>query len=123
MQLQQRILVSARSNSTSEKFVSCRDRGEASAFLDALAELPRFADSLLLRGVEYALRNEIYDAGDLLYRWTRSDAELGETVYTLEPDEKLVHTQYNYPVFAFDCASGPAGYEERTQALLRVLEM
>ena len=117
------VLVSARRSSTLEQFVCCRDQAETSAFLDALAALPGFADSLLLRGIERALRNEIYDAGDLFYRWTRSDAELGEKVYTLEPDDKLIHTQYNYPVFALDCASGPAGNEERTQALLRMLEM
>ena len=67
------ILVSIGREPESDAFIFCRTQNEAAAFVDELATVPRFAESLLLRGIERALQQEIYDAGDLLYRWTQSD--------------------------------------------------
>ena len=78
------ILVSAGGGSAADTFISCRDQGEAPAFVDKLPAVPSFAESLLLRGIERALQQEIYDAGDLLYRWTRAEGGIGETVHILQ---------------------------------------
>jgi hypothetical protein len=91
-------------------------------FLDAIGRTPRFGESLLVRGIECALRREIYDAGDLLFRWTSTDDGIAETIHICEPDGKHINALYNYPVFAFDCASAPRGIEQRTLALLDLLE-
>jgi tetratricopeptide (TPR) repeat protein len=112
------ILVGLGQNSTADRFIACTTQNDAPAFVHRLAALPRFADSLLLRGIERALQQEIYDAGDLLYRWTRGDGALAETVQVLKAD---VQGRYNYPVFAFDAGSAPSG-QERADALLAMLE-
>jgi hypothetical protein len=91
-------------------------------FLDAIGRTPRFGESLLVRGIERALRREIYDAGDLLFRWTSADGGIAETIHICKPDGKRIEALYNYPVFAFDCASAPCGNEQRTRALLDLLE-
>jgi hypothetical protein len=36
---------------------------------------------MLIRGIEPALQQEIYDAGDLLYRWTRTEGSVAESVF------------------------------------------
>jgi hypothetical protein len=116
------ILVGIGHKSGSERFVFCRTQNEAGAFVGELATVPHFAESLLLRGIERALQQEIYDAGDLLYRWIRSEGGIAETAYICRADGKLVHALYNYPVFAFDCEDAPSGSEQRTQVLLDMLE-
>ena len=104
-------------------FVSCRTQNEAAGFVAELAALPRFAESLLLRGIERALQQEIYEAGDLFYRWTRSDGAVAETAHICRPDRQARRTpMYNYPVFVFDGANAPSGREGRTQTLLGILE-
>jgi hypothetical protein len=116
------ILVNIGHKPESDRFIFCRTQNEAAAFVDELATVPRFAESMLLRGIERALQQEIYDAGDLLYRWTRSDGGVAETVLICPTVERLICAPYNYPAFAFDCADAPSGIEERTQALLEMLE-
>jgi hypothetical protein len=116
------ILVSVGHEPESDKFIFCRTQNESAAFVDELATVPRFAESMLLRGIERALQQEIYDAGDLLYRWTKSDGGVAETVHICPTVEKLICAPYDYPAFAFDCADAPSGIEERTQALLDMLE-
>jgi MoaA/NifB/PqqE/SkfB family radical SAM enzyme len=116
------ILVNIGQKPESESFIFCRTQNEAAAFVGELATVPRFAESMLLRGIERALQQEIYDAGDLLYRWTRSDGGLAEAVYFCPTVKNLIRPPYNYPAFAFDCENAPSGTEERTQALLDMLE-
>ncbi len=116
------ILVSIGREPESDRFIFCRTQNEAAAFVDEMATVPRFAESMLLRGIERALQQEIYDAGDLLYRWTKSDGEVAETVHICPTVEKLICAPYDYPAFAFDCADAPSGIEERTQVLLDMLE-
>jgi hypothetical protein len=105
-----------------DRFILCRTQNEAGAFVGELAAIPHFAESLLLRGIERALQQEIYTASDLLYRWTRSGGGVAETAQICRPDEKLVHSGYNYPVFAFDCANAPTESEQRILTLLNMLE-
>jgi hypothetical protein len=116
------ILVSIGHEPKSDRFIFCRTQNEAAAFVDEMATVPRFAESMLLRGIERALQQEIYDAGDLLYRWTKSDGGVAETVHICPTVEKLICAPYDYPAFAFDCADAPSGIEERTQVLLDMLE-
>lgn len=108
--------------SGSGRFVSCRTQNEAAGFVAELAALPRFTESMLVRGIERALQQEIYEAGDLFYRWIRSAGAVAETAHTCRPDGKLVHPMYNYPVFVFGDAAAPTGREQRTQTLLSVLD-
>jgi hypothetical protein len=116
------ILVSIEHEPESRRFVFCRTQNEAGAFVGELAGIPRFGESLLLRGIERALQQEIYDAGDLLYRWARSNGGIAETTHICRSDGKVVHPLYNYPVYAFGCADGPNGNEQRAQMLLNVLD-
>ena len=60
------VLVRIGHNAASKHSVYCRTQDQVPEFLDAIARTPRFAESLLVRGIERALRREIYDAGDLL---------------------------------------------------------
>jgi len=53
------------------QLIFCPTQNEAGAFVDTLAQLPDFSQSRLLRGIERALQQEIYDAADLLFSWTR----------------------------------------------------
>jgi hypothetical protein len=116
------ILVSIGQKPDSEGFIFCRTQNEAAAFVGELATVPRFAESMLLRGIERALQQEIYDAGDLLYRWTRSDGGVAETVCFCPTVEKLISAPYDYPAFAFDCADPPSGPKTRVRALLDMLD-
>lgn len=116
------ILVNIGQRPDSESFIFCRTQNEAAAFVGELATVPRFAESMLLRGIERALQQEIYDAGDLLYRWTRSDGGVAETVCFCPTVEKLICAPYDYPAFGFGCADTPSGTEERTEVLLEMLE-
>jgi hypothetical protein len=116
------ILVRIGHTAESERFVYCKTQNEAPAFVDAIAGVPRFGESLLLRGVERALQQEIYEAGDLLYRWTQSAGGIAETIHICPPDEEFVFTLYNYPMFAFDCPNAPVASDQRMQALLGMLE-
>ncbi|MFZ1008139.1 MAG: SPASM domain-containing protein, partial [Candidatus Sulfotelmatobacter sp.] len=116
------IHVSVGDDPETKYFVSCRTQNEAAGFVAEVAAMPRFAESLLLRGVERALQQEIYEAADLFYRWTRSDGAIAETAHICRPDGKLVHPMYNYPVFVFGDATASTGREQRTQILLGVLD-
>ena len=115
------ILISVGHQAGRDEFVLCKTQAEVAGFVGEVAATPRFSDSLLIRGIERALQQDIYEAGDLFYRWTKSDGVVDETPHICQPDEKLIHTGYNYPMFAFDCADPPAGREARTQILLDVL--
>jgi Iron-sulfur cluster-binding domain len=116
------VLVGIGHKSETERYVFCKTQNDAGAFVAELNAVPHFADSLLLRGIERALQQEIYDAGDLLYRWIRTGGVIAETAHICRPDGKLVHALYNYPVFAFDCADPPGESRLRTQLLLDILE-
>jgi hypothetical protein len=106
-----------------KQFIASRTQNEAGAFVRELAVLPRFAESLLVRGIERALQQEIYDAGDLLYHWVRGDGAIAEIVHICDPDERRIFSRYNYPVFAFDCGGAPNGSEQRTQMLFAMLKV
>jgi tetratricopeptide (TPR) repeat protein len=116
------VLVRIGSNPTSRRSVYCRDQNLIPGFVHALAQVPRFGESLLVRGIEHALRREIYDAGDLLFRWMRGEGEVPETVQICEPDGQRIEALYNYPVFAFDCGKAPSGGDQRIEALLEMLD-
>jgi hypothetical protein len=116
------VLVRIGHDAACKQSVYCRTQDQVPEFVDAIARVPRFGESLLARGIERALRREIYDAGDLLYRWTRADGGVPEAIHICEPDGKRIEALYNYPVFALDCAIAPSGSEQRTQALLDMLD-
>jgi hypothetical protein len=116
------VLVRVGADPASRQSVYCRDQNSAATFADAVAGAPRFAESLLVRGIERALRRETYDAGDLLFRWTRSQGGIAETVHVCTPDGRLIEAQYNYPVFALGWAGAPEGAERRIEVLRGMLD-
>ena len=115
------ILISVGHQAGPDGFVLCKTQAEVVGFVGELAATPRFSDSLLIRGIERALQQDIYEAGDLFYRWTKSEGVVDETPHICQPDERLIHTGYNYPMFALDSADPVAGSEARTQILMDVL--
>jgi hypothetical protein len=117
------ILVRIGPDPTTRQSVYCRTQESIPEFVDALARTPRFAESLLVRGISLALQQEIYDAGDLLFRWTRSDGGVAEAVHFCEPDGKLIEELYNYPLFTLDFGEAPRGTELRIRELLDILEI
>jgi len=116
------ILVRLGPTPASRRFIHCRTQNEAPDFVRAIGSVPRFAKSLLVRGIERALRQEILEAADLLYRWTGSEGLITETVHIFDPGNKNIIPIYNYPVFAFDCTSAPDIGNSRIHALLNMLE-
>src|SRR5215210_841529 len=104
-------------------FLVCETQNEAGAFVERLAALPGFADSRLLRGIERALRLETYEAAESLFCWASSTSgPISETVYLGQPDNLLIHGDYNYPAFGYDCAVEPQGIPARTEMLLKTFE-
>src|SRR5438105_1381488 len=68
-------------------FLVCNTQNDAKAFVQQLAELPAFSESKLLRGIELALRLEVYEAAESLFCWaSAAPGPLSETVYFGEPD-------------------------------------
>lgn len=103
--------------------VFCPTQNEAGQFVNALAALPGFPESKLLRGIERALALEVYEAAELLFSWVSAPAgSLAEAVMVLRPDGALVHDRYNYPTFGFGGELGPQGPEQRTQMLVAAFE-
>src|ERR1700737_4897408 len=117
------ILVRIGADPASRRSVYCRDQNLIPEFVDALAQVPRFDESLLIRGVEHALREEIYDAGELLFRWIRGEGKVPETVHICVPDGRRIEALYNYPVFAFDCGEAPSDSDRRIKALAEMLDI
>ena len=117
------VLVRIGADPASRRTVYCRDQNLIPEFVDALAQVPRFDESLLVRGVEHALREEIYDAGELLFRWMRGEGKVRETVHICVPDGKRIEALYNYPVFAFDCGEAPSDSDRRIEALAEMLDI
>jgi hypothetical protein len=117
------VLVRIGSDPASRRSVYCRHQNLIPEFVDALAQVPRFGESLLVRGIEHALRQEIYDAGELLFRWMRGEGEVPETVHICVPDGRRIEALYNYPVFAFDCGEAPSDSDRRIEALAEMLDI
>src|SRR3954463_8862375 len=84
------VLVRIGADPVSRRSVYCRDQNLIAEFVKELAQVPRFIESLLVRGVEHALREEIYDAGELLFRWIRGEGKVPETVHICVPDGKRI---------------------------------
>jgi|GEM_PF-294603 len=102
------------------RFVVCPTQNDAGRFVGALAALPRFADSKLLRGIERALQLEIYDAAALLFAWTQSQANgLNETVYVSKPEDADLARFDSYPAFEFSAGPQPGTTDDRVGALVQ----
>jgi MoaA/NifB/PqqE/SkfB family radical SAM enzyme len=117
------VLVRIGSDPASRRSVYCQHQNVIPEFVDGLAQVPRFGEGLLVRGIEHALRQEIYDAGDLLFRWMRGEGEIAEMVHICEPDGRRIEALYNYPVFAFDCGEAPSSNDRRIEALAEMLDI
>jgi hypothetical protein len=117
------ILVRIGPDAATKQSIYCRTQDSIPEFVDALARVSRFAESQLVRGIALALQGEIYDAGDLLFRWTRSSGGVAETFHLCAPDDARIEDLHNYPVFAFDCGEAPLDGEQRVRALLELLEI
>lgn len=104
-------------------FLACTTQNDAAGFVGELADLPAFPESRLLRGIERALRLEIYEAAESLFTWgSAASGTVSETVYFGEPDNRLIHDDYNYPMFGFGGAAEPESVQMRTTMLLKTFE-
>jgi hypothetical protein len=64
------------------RILVCRTASDVPQFADRIATIPTFANSRLLRGIERALQQEIYEAAELLFLWAKAPVEgLRETAY------------------------------------------
>src|SRR4051812_18035803 len=64
------LLVECRATKESpSEFVWLSEEGERTAFADRLKNLKQFESSNLLRGYERALRDEVYQAADMFFKW------------------------------------------------------
>jgi Iron-sulfur cluster-binding domain len=105
------------------RFIVCKTQNEAPQFVNDLAALPRFARSKLLRGVERALQLETYDAADLLFSWTKSQADgLTETIYVGKPPAVELPTFHGYPAFEFTAAEGADSSNDRVEMLFNAFQ-
>jgi hypothetical protein len=99
----------------------CRNQNDVAAFVDALARLPLFAESRLLRGIERALQLEVFDAADLLFSWVKGEGKLAETVIVGTGDGTGVPAFVEYPAFAIT-VDAPASFRERAALLATACE-
>jgi len=76
-----------------------------------------------VRGIEHALRREIYDAGELLFRWMRGEGDVPETVHICVPDRRRIKALSNYPVFAFDCGKALGDSDRRVEVLAEMVDI
>jgi molybdenum cofactor biosynthesis enzyme MoaA len=103
-------------------YIVCRTQNDAPRFVTELAELPRFAESKLLRGVERALQLEVYDAADLLFSWVRGEDSLDENLYLGLSEDTVLPSYVGYPAFGFVEAKPPATPSGRAGLLAAALD-
>jgi hypothetical protein len=103
-------------------YVVCRTQNDAPRLVTELAELPRFAESKLLRSVERALQLEVYDAADLLFSWVRGENSLDETLYLGLSEDGVLPSYVGYAAFGFDEAKPPATPRGRAGLLAAALD-
>ena len=111
------------SDSPSRQFVTCPTQNDASEFVKGLTELAHFADCKLLRAIERALQLEIYEAADLLFRWTQeASGSITETAYVGVSDRAAFRLFYDYPAYQLTPGASPGDPAFRTALLVEIFE-
>jgi len=107
----------------SRRLLVCRTQNEAAEFVNDLAALPYFANSKLLRGIDRALQCEPYDAAELLFLWTKSEADdVGETIYIGKPSNMRLPGFYGYPAFGLSGQGRSGSRAARVTALIMTFD-
>jgi hypothetical protein len=109
------------SGSPGGSYLVCLTQNEAPQFVAALAELPRFGESKLLRGIERALQLEIYDAAELLFAWVIGESSVDETLYVGLSDGTALPSYVGYAAFGFDQAVPSTTPRDRADLLVKAL--
>jgi Iron-sulfur cluster-binding domain len=105
-----------------EKYIACLTQNDAPRFVGELGELPSFAESKLVRGVERALQLEIYDAAELLFSWVNGQSTVDETLYLGLDEDTALPSYVGYAAFGFGEAKPPATPRGRAELLVKALD-
>lgn len=100
----------------SAHYFICPTQNDAGGFVHALNAEPVFSESLLLRGIERALQQEIYDAAELLFRWVKGEGTVAEMVYGGLDETTDLYYHAGYPAFEF--CGGSAATSPRDRAAI-----
>src|SRR5262249_32483553 len=107
-----------RGGTESPDYLVCTDQNEISAFIDQLSTYPGLGTTTLLRGIERALRLEIYEAADTWFSWVQEDDADAVEIFRLGLTEGAHCPAYfGYPIF--DCV--PGGSRGNSSERLRLL--
>jgi len=113
----------ADSHTHGRRFITCRTQNDAGEFVNALAEMPHFGESKLIRAIERALQLEIYEAAELLLVWTQeAAAPVTETAYVGVSDRAACQLFYDYPAFQLSTGTSRRDPELRIDALRQIFE-
>jgi hypothetical protein len=92
----------------------CKDQNEVENFL---ADLSKLAErSAFVRGLCHAIKADPYEAAYAFFDWVKKPEDL-VTVYIFDAPEQPFPGYYDYPIFAKDEKSDPAGGAERIDGL------
>jgi hypothetical protein len=81
------------------RFLICDTQNEIAEFSNGLLNARALASSVLLRGIERALYQDITAAADIFFSWIANAVQRRERIYLgLSPDVDLP-LYYNYPIF------------------------
>jgi hypothetical protein len=103
-------------------YIICKTQNDAGEFVHALNGRSVFSGSLLLRGIERALQQEIYDAAELLFRWVKGEGAAAETVYGGLDDVTELYYHAGYPSFELGGAPVSTTSRERAGSLACALQ-
>jgi len=100
------------------RYVVCQTQNQAGAFVNDLLQLPDYARTRLLRGIEQALQTEIYSAADLFFSWTKADAgSPEERAYIGLSKADALPYYAGYPAFAVAPEAPPLDRAARVRML------
>jgi predicted O-methyltransferase YrrM len=82
-----------------ERFLICQTENQISEFTRELTQRRCFAESVLARGIERALHQDVANAADLFFSWSVSGVRQPERVYVGLPPYAELPSYYRYPIF------------------------
>lgn len=99
------------------RYITCPTQNDAAQFVHALNAEPALSDSLLLRGIERALQQEIYDSAELLFRWVKREGMAAEMLYGGLEETTDLYYHAGYPAFEFGGESASTTPRQRATIL------
>lgn len=99
------------------RYLTCLTQNDVDTFITELDAKPLFAESRLLRGVERALQQEIYDAADLMFAWVKKADKLNEVLYVGIAEPTSLAYYSGYATFEIGGRTAPATPQARAAML------